>query len=362
MPLRDRIKRKATSDKMNTRNRIASVPNLALGSDSQPAEVIHLPFSPASDKSLHSKYGDNGRRKRMKPLLAKPKISAFRRLSEHLHRGKSKTSEKVPINLPDIDFITEQVEKSVEKKINEIRSQWERRALLLAKKNEESLKKLSMQEGESTINLLSVNSTDNGDIKPASSVATRNQKGDSIQEAIRLHEAGELESSTKMFGRLAEIPGENNNLSQVLYGLSLRHGWGCTPDPVKALNYLSAAAASAASVDESTLKAGKKIGGLARGELVIAIYELANCFRHGWGLPVDEIAAKQYYETAANLGDTDAMNEVAQCYVNGFGCKRDKFMAARYYRMAEREGSKALGNSWIWKEKYNLPRRVSFKD
>lgn len=344
MPLRDRIKRKATSDKMNTRNRIASVPNLALGSDSQPAEVIHLPFSPASDKSLHSKYGDNGRRKRMKPLLgksrpeqsvitvspnvnnqAKPKISAFRRLSEHLHRGKSKTSEKVPINLPDIDFITEQVEKSVEKKINEIRSQWERRALLLAKKNEESLKKLSMQEGESTINLLSVNSTDNGDIKPASSVATRNQKGDSIQEAIRLHEAGELESSTKMFGRLAEIPGENNNLSQVLYGLSLRylfnempffikgkiniylslvliyfllrHGWGCTPDPVKALNYLSAAAASAASVDESTLKAGKKIGGLARGELVIAIYELANCFRHGWGLPVDEIAAKQVIQS-----------------------------------------------------------------
>jgi hypothetical protein len=36
------------------------------------------------------------------------------------------------------------------------------------------------------------------------------------------------------------------------------------------------------------------------------------------------VAAKQYYETAANLGDTDAMNEVAWCYLEGFGCKKDK--------------------------------------
>ncbi|POS86463.1 hypothetical protein EPUL_001963 [Erysiphe pulchra] len=312
MPLRDRIKKKVTRDKTKTGKHTASVPILVLRSDSISTEVIHSPSSPVDDKSPHCKFGGNDREKRTKRLLgklrleptvitvssnvnnqSKPKVSAFRRLSKHLHRRNSKTSEKVPVNLPDIDLITEQVEKSVEKKINEIRLQWERRAMLLAKRNEESQKKL-----------LSDNDIQEGDIKPASCMTTRNQKGDNIQEAIRLHEAGELESSTKMFGRLAEIPGENNNLSQVLYGLSLRHGWGCTPDPVKALKYLSAAAASAASVEESALKAGKKMGGLARGELVIAIYELANCFRHGWGLPVDEVAAKQYYETAANLGDT----------------------------------------------------------
>ena len=54
------------------------------------------------------------------------------------------------------------------------------------------------------------------------------------------------------------------------------------------------------------------------------MYELANCFRNGWGVKKDAVAAKQYYETAANLGDTDAMNEVAWCYVEGFGCKKDK--------------------------------------
>lgn len=67
-----------------------------------------------------------------------------------------------------------------------------------------------------------------------------------------------------------------------------------------------------------------KKGGAAKGELVLAIFELANCFRHGWGVKIDKYAAKQvrrheslgleklrgltdlgqYYETAANLGDT----------------------------------------------------------
>ena len=67
-----------------------------------------------------------------------------------------------------------------------------------------------------------------------------------------------------------------------------------------------------------------KKGGAAKGELTLAIFELANCFRHGWGVQKDPVAACQYYEAAANLGDTDAMNEVAWCYVEGFGCKKDK--------------------------------------
>ena len=41
------------------------------------------------------------------------------------------------------------------------------------------------------------------------------------------------------------------------------------------------------------LQAGLKKGGLAKGELVLAIFELANCFRHGWGIAKDPVAAKQ---------------------------------------------------------------------
>lgn len=90
------------------------------------------------------------------------------------------------------------------------------------------------------------------------------------------------------------------------------------------MEYLSAAASNSASVESEALHAGLKKGGAAKGELVLAIFELANCFRHGWGVSKDPVAARQYYETAANLGDTDAMNEAAWCFLEGFGGKKDK--------------------------------------
>jgi hypothetical protein len=103
-----------------------------------------------------------------------------------------------------------------------------------------------------------------------------------------------------------------------------RHGWGIKKDEPKAVTYLSAAAANSADIESLALQAGMKKGGEAKGELTLAIFELANCFRNGWGVAKDPVAAKQYYETAANMGDTDAMNEVAWCYLEGFGCKKDK--------------------------------------
>lgn len=71
-----------------------------------------------------------------------------------------------------------------------------------------------------------------------------------------------------------------------------RHGWGCTPDVARAVTYLSLAAAHSAVVENEALKAGLKKGGALKGELILAIFELANCFRHGWGIPKDPIAAK----------------------------------------------------------------------
>lgn len=57
--------------------------------------------------------------------------------------------------------------------------------------------------------------------------------------------------------------------------------------------FLSAAAKNAADVESLALQAGLKKGGAAKGELVLAIFELANCFRHGWGIDKDPLAAKQ---------------------------------------------------------------------
>ncbi|KUJ11150.1 HCP-like protein [Mollisia scopiformis] len=284
-----------------------------------------------------------------------------RRLSERLHLKKAEpTSESVPQDLPDIQLATGEEDGG-----DGAESQWEKRATMLARKNEQSRSRPATPLGGSTTDLGSFNdmsiSGRPGSAGRHESVVSTKQTDDNIQEAIRLHEAGELVTSTSMFGRLADPNGENNALSQVLYGLALRHGWGCKPDPAEAVKYLSEAASNAASVEDLALQAGMKKGGAAKGELVLAIFELANCFRHGWGVQIDKFAAKQYYETAANLGDTDAMNEVAWCYMEGFGCKKDKYAAAKYYRFAEQAGSKTLGNSWIWKEKYDPDKTVPKK-
>ncbi|TVY45138.1 hypothetical protein LSUB1_G000727 [Lachnellula subtilissima] len=263
--------------------------------------------------------------------------SKSKRLSERLHLRKSQiTSTSVPSDLPEISAADGDAGES----------QWERRATILARENEKSWSRPVTPSGPSTADLPGFSSMTLGEAGRHKGAVPTKQADDDIQEAIRLHETGELETSTRMFGRLADPNGENNALSQVLYGLALRSGWGCTPDPGAAVKYLSAAASNAALIEELALKAGLKKGGAAKGELVLAIFELANCFRYGWGVAIDKLAAKQYYETAANLGDTDAMNEVAWCYVEGFGCKKDKWAAAKYYRLAEQGGSKTLGNSW----------------
>lgn len=129
-----------------------------------------------------------------------------------------------------------------------------------------------------------------------------------------------------MFGRLAD--NKSNAMAQILYGLALRHGWGIEPNPGLGITYLSRAATMSADVESDALAKGVKRGGAAKGELVLAIYELANSFRHGWGVEKDPVAARKYYEVAANLGDTDAMNECGWCYDEGYGGKKDRVCCA----------------------------------
>ena len=230
-------------------------------------------------------------------------------------RGSSTSSVNIP---PDLPTISDPYSDHGDKQEKE--AQWEERATILAKENAGVHNRPPTAE----LSQMNIASSDGASSHPSSEKprSISDVAGDeNIQEAIRLHEAGELEKATQMFGRLAE---SGNVLSQVLYGLSLRHGWGCTQDATRAVTFLSAAASNSASIESEALKSGIKKGGAAKGELVLAIFELANCFRHGWGVTVDKMAARHYYETAANLGDTDAMNEAAWCYLEGFGGKKDK--------------------------------------
>ncbi|KAK0654505.1 hypothetical protein DIS24_g5243 [Lasiodiplodia hormozganensis] len=253
-----------------------------------------------------------------------------KRLSERLPFGGRSRSASSLVSLPsDLPAVNEGVARNADDE-----AQWEKRATILAK---------------GTLISKAGNLGDGGlDVPRRSPSPAVSDPGrdENIQEAIRLHEAGDLERSTEIFGRLADPNGTNNALSQVLYGLALRHGWGCPPNPELAVTYLSYAASNSAEIESLALQAGMKKGGAAKGELVLAMFELANSFRHGWGVKKDASAARQYYETAANLGDTDAMNEAAWCYLEGFGGKKDKFKAAQFLRLAEQKGNKTIGNTW----------------
>ena len=201
---------------------------------------------------------------------SKSKSPKSKRLSERLHLRRSEiSSSNVPSDLPEIAGGGD--EPAAE-------SQWEQRATMLAKKNEQERSRPSTPIGSTTdLNAFQDLAIGGGTPGKDKGPISTKHADDDIQEAIRLHEAGDLENSTRMFGRLADPNGENNALSQVLYGLALRyvnwprfmqpgslrskrfpycppitetvltfirHGWGCTPNPTEAVTYLSAAASS----------------------------------------------------------------------------------------------------------------------
>lgn len=158
--------------------------------------------------------------------------SPGRRLSQRLHLSRAPaSSENVPANLPEIATTTADVQEPAEKEGAE--SQWEKRATLLAKTagDNEALHRsapaspalpvspaLSIQDGFGSMRIVD----DGNRADTQNGVASTPKIDADIQEAIRLHEAGDLERSTELFGQLANPNGANNPLSQVLFGLALR--------------------------------------------------------------------------------------------------------------------------------------------
>lgn len=162
-----------------------------------------------------------------------------RRLSHRLGLARPpKTSEFVPEDLPQINVTStpdayDPTTAAETKEAREAREQqWEKRATILATTNEERQRSrsrsMSATPSISYSNFGDLNSDGGGggiDTSPPKTlggVVSSKEIDQDIQEAIRLHEEGDLERSTQLFGRLADPYGANNPLSQVLYGLALR--------------------------------------------------------------------------------------------------------------------------------------------
>ena len=289
-----------------------------------------------------------------------------KRISQLLHlqrpsrsRASSSVSIHVPEDLPDVPSPVTTTDGTAEDR----EAKWEERATILALSNPETARTTTPPPPPNTLapTIGALAALEGHDPSPSTSPKplTDVQTDASLRNAIALHESGDLPKSTAIFSTLAHPIGANNPLAQVLYGLALRHGWGVPPDPSLAVHYLSLAASSSASIESLALRSGMKRGGAAKGELTLAIFELGNCYRHGWGVKKDPVGARTYYEVAANLGDVDACREAAWSWLEGFGGAKDKKRAAGYLRRAQElekgEGKVGggVGESWVWKEKYN---------
>lgn len=256
MGLRDILKKKdKIEDSSDDDKRQDAVKNLQapeftfIRSDTHSHEVIHPPSDPTSQNASNenvnflsasdAQYSGGASRPRrisdaFKPrtrgsstssrptsMPAPDKGGPSRRISQRLHLKRSPaSSENVPENLPEI--VVAGGEDEAEK-------QWEKRATILAKTaNENELQRgrpaspttdpyvaAGIQGGLGSMRI-------SNDQRQSNPVASSPAIDADIQEAIRLHEEGELKESTRLFGILADPNGANNPLSQVLYGLALR--------------------------------------------------------------------------------------------------------------------------------------------
>ncbi|KAF3906762.1 hypothetical protein AA313_de0204787 [Arthrobotrys entomopaga] len=173
---------------------------------------------------------------------------------------------------------------------------------------------------------------------------------------IPLHEKGSYAESTYHF-RLSALGG--NTTGMLMYALALRHGWGMRANQSEAFTWLRKASTLA---QEEMANAEKDPSGRKptwweskgmRSKFALTTYELGMSYTNGWGCTEDKAAGLKYFEIAASWGDVDALSEAGYAYANGQGCKKDLKKSARYYRQAAENGVSMVGNSWIWKEKYD---------
>lgn len=229
MPLRDHFKKKDKQADAEPEAPIATAePEFKIfRSDTHGSELIassqHTNSIDTNDGAAESKHRSIFRRDRSVSNVSAKSVasnssdrpSATKRLSQRFNlRRDEQTSESVPANLPDIPL-----DKGGEGQ----ESQWEKRATILARKNEESVSRpTTPSRPGSSAEVERLGQLRLGEHHERESSVSSKRGDDNIQEAIRLHEAGDLVTATKMFGRLADPNGENNALSQVLYGLALR--------------------------------------------------------------------------------------------------------------------------------------------
>ncbi|KAJ5816243.1 Tetratricopeptide-like helical [Penicillium robsamsonii] len=178
---------------------------------------------------------------------------------------------------------------------------------------------------------------------------------DHVAKGIECHERGSLSESTYHLRVAAK---QDHPTGMLLYALACRHGWGMRSNEKEGVRWLRKAVDSVglemlANPDAPGASKAKELQKAYRVQFALSIYELGVSYLNGWGIEQDKSLALRCFEIAGQWGDVDAMAEAGFCYAEGVGCKKDMKKAARFYRQAESKGMSMVGNSWIYKDKYN---------
>ncbi|KAJ9655101.1 hypothetical protein H2198_005957 [Neophaeococcomyces mojaviensis] len=178
-----------------------------------------------------------------------------------------------------------------------------------------------------------------------------------VDKAIELHQNGDLKESTYHLRIAAK---QNHPTGMLLYALACRHGWGMRANPAEGVALLRRAvdiAMQEVAEDEDAINSRSKTDALEKkahkAQFALGIYELGISHLNGWGVEQDKALALRCFEIAAAWGDADAMTEAGFCYAQGVGCKKNPKKAAKFYRLAAEKGASMIGNSWIYKSKYD---------
>lgn len=130
---------------------------------------------------------------------------------------------------------------------------------------------------------------------------------DFLSLGIQNHEANRLRESAVYFEKSAKEDG-GCGVGMLMWGLTLRHGWGCEKNEKVGFKWLRKAAEHAVgdlesarkgqSVDTGPVQVSKYVPVVLffseccnlpiQNELVLAIYEVGQCFFHGWGVGKDQ--------------------------------------------------------------------------
>lgn len=151
---------------------------------------------------------------------------------------------------------------------------------------------------------------------------------------------------------------QGNKDAMLLYGLSLRYGYGVKRDERQSFLWLC----RGAEVDlirtykfdiEPFELLDEEMPKTPIEPLASTLLEIGKSYVNGWGVERDENYGIQFIEKSASLGFTELMLEAGSIWMTkGPNRKKNLHRSASWYRLADKFGETIPGNEWIYKSKY----------